>query len=161
MKKLMLIILLVITLSACSFIKPQNEISKQLSIDVSQATQVSNYDTHSGNGDGTTCIVLNFQNENVLKEIEANPDWKQFPLDETAQILAYGYEDKTSQIGPFVTNDKGENLIPEIENGYYFYMLTDNHAPTNENIFERKSFNFTLAIYDTDNNNLYYCKLDT
>ena len=159
MKKLMLIIFMVITLSACTSMNKQNEISKQLSIDVSQATQVSNYDTHSGNGDGTTCIVLNFQNENVLKEIEANPDWKQFPLDETAQILAYGYEDKTSQIGPFVTNDKGENLIPEIENGYY--ILVDRQSNQTDNILDRGSFNFTLGIYDTENNNLYFCKLDT
>lgn len=150
---------MVITLSACTSMNKQNEISKQLSIDVSQATQVSNYDTHSGNGDGTTCIVLNFQNENVLKEIEANPDWKQFPLDETAQILAYGYEDKTSQIGPFVTNDKGENLIPEIENGYY--ILVDRQSNQTDNILDRGSFNFTLGIYDTENNNLYFCKLDT
>lgn len=159
MKKLMLIIFMVITLSACTSMNKQNEISKQLSIDVSQATQVSNYDTHSGNGDGTTCIVLNFQNENVLKEIEANPDWKRFPLDETAQILAYGYEDKTSQIGPFVTNDKGENLIPEIENGYY--ILVDRQSNQTDNILDRGSFNFTLGIYDTENNNLYFCKLDT
>ena len=150
---------MVITLSACTSMNKQNEISKQLSIDVSQATQVSNYDTHSGNGDGTTCIVLNFQNENVLKEIEANPDWKRFPLDETAQILAYGYEDKTSQIGPFVTNDKGENLIPEIENGYY--ILVDRQSNQTDNILDRGSFNFTLGIYDTENNNLYFCKLDT
>lgn len=159
MKKLMLIILLVITLSACSFIKPQNEISKQLSIDVSQATQVSNYDTHSGNGDGTTCIVLNFQNENVLKEIEANPDWKPFPLDDTTKILVYGYEDETTSIGSFLKDEQGENLVPQIENGYY--ILVDRQSNQTDNILDRGSFNFTLGIYDTENNNLYFCKLDT
>lgn len=28
-------------------------------------------------------------------------------------------------------------------------------------LFERSSFNFTLAIYDTDTNTLYYFELDT
>ena len=108
MKKLILIILSVITLSACSSINKQSEISQQLGIDISKATEVSNYDTHSGNGDGTSCIVLNFENEDA--QIEKNPDWKQFPLDETAKTLAYGYEDETSSIGSFLQNDKGENL---------------------------------------------------
>ena len=159
MKKLILIILSVITLSACSSINKQSEISQQLGIDISKATEVSNYDTHSGNGDGTSCIVLNFENEDALKQIEENPDWKQFPLDETAKTLAYGYEDETSSIGSFLQNDKGENLIPEIENGYY--MLIDRQTDKTDNILERKSFNFTLGIYDKDSNNLYYCKLDT
>lgn len=159
MKKLILIILSVMILSACNATKSQNEISNTLGIHISNATEVSNYDTHSGNGDGTSCIVLNFENKDVLKQIEENQDWKPFPLDETAKTLAYGYEDEITSTGSFLKDDKGENLVPEIESGYY--TLIDRQPNKTGNILERKSFNFTLAIYDTDNNNLYFCKLDT
>lgn len=56
-------------------------------------------------------------------------------------------------------NDKGENLVPEIENGYY--ILIDRQSNQNDNILNRGSFNFTVGIYNTDDNNLYFCKLDT
>ena len=159
MKKLILVILIVITLSACSSINQQNEISKAFGIDVSKASEVSNYNTHSGNGDGTTCIVLNSKNQDILKQIEENSDWKQFPLDETTKTIVYGYEDETSSVGSFLKNDKGENLVPEIENGYY--ILIDRQSNQNDNILNRGSFNFTVGIYNTDDNNLYFCKLDT
>ena len=76
MKKLILVVLIVITLSACSSINQQNEISKAFGIDVSKASEVSNYNTHIGNGDATTCIVLNSKNQDILKQIEENSDWK-------------------------------------------------------------------------------------
>lgn len=163
MKKLLFILgisfIIVFSLTACNSAKSQNQISKELGIDVSSGKELSNYDTHSGNGDGTTCIVLSFENDDVLKQIEENSDWNKFPLDEITRTLVYGVDNQTSSIGPFLNNDKGENLVPQIENGYY--ILIDRQSNQADNILDRGSFNFTLGIYNTDNNNLYFCKLDT
>ena len=61
-----------------------------------------------------------------------------------------------------MTDEEQEPLLPEVENGYY--RLIDRQM---ENGFvtaamlERASLNFTLGIYDTDTDTLYYCEMDT
>jgi hypothetical protein len=54
--------------------------------------------------------------------------------------------------------------IPQIKNGYWFFSDRHNKSTSPEkdvDLFERRSFNFTLAIYDIDTNTLYYFELDT
>lgn len=72
-----------------------------MGIDVSSGKEVSNDDTHNGNEDGITYIVLSFEDDTVLEEIKKNSEWKAFPLDETVQILVYGVSDDRSSVGPF------------------------------------------------------------
>ena len=50
-------------------------------------------------------------------------------------------------------------MIPKIENGYYFFK--DRQADKDKEILDRYSFNFTVAVYDNDNNKMYFCELDT
>lgn len=64
-----IIVVLSITLTACKSESGQNIVSKALGIDVSSGNEVSTYDTHSGNGDGTSCIVLSFNDDIVFIEI--------------------------------------------------------------------------------------------
>lgn len=68
MKRLIgLITFLVVLLTACGSQKPQANISKELGIDVSKGTEVSNFDNHGGfHGDGMTYITLSFSDEKVL-----------------------------------------------------------------------------------------------
>ena len=50
--------------------------------------------------------------------------------------------------------------IPEIRAG--FYRLIDRHAQAGEtDLLGRASLNFTLALYDTDTDTLYYFEMDT
>ena len=51
-----------------------------------------------------------------------------------------------------------------VENGWYRFI--DRHAQSYDSadeseVLERGSFNFTLALYDADRNELYYLTLDT
>lgn len=153
----------VFSLISCSPVTSQEQISNALGIDVSSGKEVSHYDTHSGNGDGTTCIVLYFNDNGVLKQISENPAWKAFPLDQTVTTLVYGVSDETVSNGPYLTDNEGRAIVPEILNGYYF--LNDRQAKSSETmhteLLQRNSFNFTLALYDTDKNTLYFCQLDT
>ncbi len=54
--------------------------------------------------------------------------------------------------------------IPRIENGYWLFI--DRHGDSVDNyddveLFNRHSFNFTLALYDAYENMLYYIEFDT
>ena len=82
MKKYVLIcitlMVLILSITACGRKDTQDIVSEVLSLDASGGSEVSNYDTHSGNGDGTSCIVLSFKADGVLKEIQENTEWKAF-----------------------------------------------------------------------------------
>jgi len=158
-----LLFILAFLLTACGSKSTQDTISKALGFDVSRGKEVSNYDTHSGNGDGASCTAISFDDDTVLEKIKSNAEWKEFPLDETVQALVYGISDEASSMGPFLNDGNGNPLVPEIQNGYY--LLIDRQAQpgkaTGADILHRHSFNFTLGLYDVDTNTLYFCELDT
>lgn len=158
-----IVLVFVLSLTACGSQEPQEMVSEALGVDASTGSTMSSMDTHSGNGDGTSCVVLHFDGNEMIKQIEAYAAWQPFPLDETVQTLVYGVSDAESSIGPFLTDEDGKALVPEIENGYY--RLIDRQAEqdtaTGADILNRASFNFTMGLYDTDTNTLYCCELDT
>ena len=171
MKKLLTFILssfLILNgLTACTSKSSQDIVSKALGLDVSGGSEISYSDTHSGNGDGTSCIVLGFQDDAVLEQIKGKDTWSALPLDQTTQALVYGISEETDQvsyqIGPYLTDSEGNPLVPEVENGYYFLLdrqAEEGHA-TGTDILNRGSFNFTFGLYDTGTNTLYFCELDT
>lgn len=54
--------------------------------------------------------------------------------------------------------------IPKITNGYYYFY--DRHSSSTDkfddtNLNNRSSWNFTLVIFDKDNNVIYYYEKDT
>lgn len=154
------VIIIIFTLSACGSRSSQDIVSNELDINASAGIELSNEDTHGGfHGDGTTYIALSFDDDTVLDEIKENSNWNAFPLDKTVQALVYGISDETGSIGPFLTDGNGNVLVPEITNG--FYRLIDRHTDKGTDILSRTSFNFTVGLYDTDTNTLYFCKLDT
>lgn len=89
--------------------------------------------------------------------------WSEFPLDDTVQTLVYGVSDETSRTGPFLSDQEGNPLVPDIQNGYYLLMdrQGQKELAAGADILHRSSFNFTLGLYDTDTNTLYFCQLDT
>ena len=155
-------IILIMSITACGRKDTRYIVSEVLSLDASGGSEILNYDTHSGNGDGTSCIVLHFKEDAVLKEIQENK-WNAFPLDETVKTLVYGTEDGGGKYGPYLTDQDGNPLIPEIRNGYY--RLIDRQIKMGEasgaDILHRNSFNFDLGLYDADTNTLYFCRMDT
>ncbi len=146
------------SLTACGP-KTKDTVSDESGLDVSAGKEVSSYQAYSGNGDGSSCVALSFDDDKVLEEIKSDTEWKAFPLDETVQTLVYGVSDGTNSTGPYLNDDEGKQMVPEIQNGYY--RLIDRHTDKKTEILNRNSFNFTLGIYDTDTDTLYWCKLDT
>lgn len=151
--------LLLFPLSACGDVSRQSEMSQEIQLDLSGGTQVSDYDTHSGNGDGISCAAFDFSEHPLTPELEASPGWTSFPLSTTAKALAYGISDENSSTGPYLTDGDGVPLVPVIQNGYY--LLVDRQQDSQEPLLDRYSLNFTIALYDTDSDLLYVCRMDT
>lgn len=120
---------------------------------------VDEADSHGGfHGDGSYYLILDCS-ENREKAVENIKGWKQLPLSSNLQLIMYGDES-----GAYGYNLAEVAKIPEVTNGYYYFC--DRHSESTDssddtNLFARASFNFTLAIYDSDADRMYYFEFDT
>ena len=141
------------------------EVSRVLSINASGASVLASYDTHGGfHGDGTACTILRFPDSALDKTLSRSPLWHPLPLDQNLTVFAYGLSSETFSAGPYLTDESGAPLLPQIKNGYYYFKdrHTDSTAPqSTAALLARASINATLAVYDADTRTLYYCDLDT
>ena len=97
----------------------------------------------------------------MLEALEVIMDWKKLPLSENLNLIMYGGE-KDGVI--YAHNLSSEAHMPKIENGYYIFE--DRHSESSDSkddseLFERFSYNFSIAIYDTDTDRMYYFEFDT
>ena len=168
MNKMIMVAALVFFLSSCGRTDTMDKKAEPLGIDVSPAEIISEEDDHGGfHGDGTTFLCFDCSGTDIAGQIRNGGNWTPFPLDDTVKALVYGIEiregDSLIGIGPYLSDEENRPLIPEIENGYY--LLIDRQAEdgkaTGADILHRASLNFTLGIYDSDADILYYFELDT
>lgn len=148
-----------ILMTACqSSNNPSDKIGRALGLNLSDSTVISKVETHGFFGDGTTYNVVNCDDDSVLQQIQNSSDWNPLPMDETTTALVYGLFDDSYQIGPYLNDNSGNPLFPEVANGYYRLIDRQNNA---QDILDRPSFNFIVAVFDSDENILYYGKRDT
>ncbi|MEG2452447.1 MAG: hypothetical protein RSA77_06105, partial [Clostridium sp.] len=86
------------------------------------------------------------------------------PVTDNLLTVIYGKVSDHKSIGPFIANGDGDALFPIVENGYYYFL--DRHSESKDekdaaDLLSRNSFNFTIAIYDIDNQTLYFSEFDT
>jgi len=165
----LLSIICVISVSACSFRSSENtkeKIANVLALELSEASFATTIDSHGGfHGDGTSLMQFGFSNDSCEEQIQSNAIWKPLPLTENLAALVYGIRSETTAIGPYITfDDAGTPAFPVIENGYYFFL--DRHSDSADahddtNVLARPSYNLTIAMYDADTDILYYCEFDT
>lgn len=162
---IVLMLLMIFSLVGCGKKDIQSDISESLGIDVSKGTVNTDFDSHGGfHGDGMLFQQISFEDSKLSDEIKDNDGWKPMPLSQNMEALVYGIEEATSSIGPYLTDESGDTIIPEIQNGYYYFYdrHSESKAPySDDDILNRASFNFTLALYDSDNHVLYYVEFDT
>lgn len=133
----------------------QSIVSSELNIDCSMAELTKDMDSHGGfHGDGTTFYVFQFKLDNNIDSLPEENGWHELPLTDNL----------TQVVDTLISDSSGEPLFPQVENGYYYFR--DRHDESSdcwidEDIFARYSYNFTFAIYDLENNRLYYCEFDT
>ncbi len=142
-----------------------NGIGEVFGIDVSSAEVISDSDTHGGFlGDGERVLVLKFPDGGIVKEIAASPDWRPLPASDGVAAVIWGveYEKEDSHygVGPFTLAD-----IPNVENGWYCFSdrSPDGHTLSGDPYVDGFSppLNFTFAVYDADEDILYYVESDS
>lgn len=110
--------------------------------------------------DGSHYLILDCSG-NKQKALEIIKDWNKLPLSENLNIAMYGGEKDGIIYGYELAK---EAHIPKIENGYYIFE--DRHSESSDSkddseLFDRYSFNFSIAVYDCDTDKMYYFKFDT
>ena len=123
---------------------------------------VDEKDSHGGfHGDGAYYLILNCS-ENKQKASELIEDWKPLAMSEPLELIMYGGEKNGISYDGYNLSEQAK--MPEVENGYYcFYDRHPNAKdPHNDSdLLKRASFNFSLAVYDTDSDIMYYFEYDT
>ena len=141
------------------------KISKTIGVDVTSVEVATIIDSHGGMGDGCACITMTFDDNSCENAVSRNNLWHQLPLSDNLMRIVYGTVEDGHYIEPYITfNDDNTPCISYIEEGYYFFL--DRHSQSknqydDSHIFERNSYNLTVAIYDTQTDVLYYLELDT
>lgn len=148
---------LTVTMSSCS-----NEHNTQLSyVERELSLSLDDYyiddeiETHGGLlGDGETFYVIKADNDADIYEQISNR-WTQLPLSDELSEIIYGSSSMTFDV-----------TFPVIENGYYYFAdrsQESGNGPISYDIHPSRYdlYNFTLSIYDSDNNVLIYYELDT
>lgn len=160
--------LALLVMTGCSAEKENSissEISKAIGVDVSDGEVIRESDSHGGfHGDGSTVIEIQLTDTSISDKIKDNEDWNALPLTENLTALVYGVQTEGSSVGPMIHSGDGAPVIPEVENGYYYFI--DRHSQSTDpkddsGVLGRGSYNFTIAIYDADCQTLYYMELDT
>ena len=148
----------------CADISEIEYINKQIKINILEPTNISYEDSHGGfHGDGTTFAKLEFSSEDkerVIEEFKEN-NWFNTQLSDNINIFIYG----GMKNGVFYDfNIAKEFKIPKVENGYWYFVDRNSEngdSSSDSEIFNRNSFNITVALYDLDENILYYLEFDT
>ena len=158
LKKGVFLFLTVLLLTGCGKdSRASGEIADSLGI--RESTLLTQEDSHGGfHGDGDTVMV--FQ----TPDFQPGEGWKAFPLPEPLSIALWGGRAGQVHWGSLMTGETGEPLMPELEDGYYYFRdrhheSTDPEDPSR--LLDRSSFNFTLAVYDPASEKVYYFEKDT
>lgn len=143
----------------------RERMSQWVEVDVTGGEQTYFYDDHGGFlGDGMTFAVLRFPDEALLPAIEANLGWRELPLSENLAVALHGSAGKGHVL---IADDRGNPYFPYVENGYWYFFdrRNDDLAPgghyDDSRLFDRHSYNFYAAVYDTDTNTMYITAFDT
>jgi len=159
------VLILVIIMMGCRAENVLGEISKTIGVNATAGEIISESDSHGGfHGDGTTIIEVKYKDADLAEQIEAHEDWNMLPLTENLTALIYGVHTEESSVGPMVHDGNNTPIVPEVHNGYYYFF--DRHSQSrnpkdDSGVIGRGSYNFTMAIYDVDNQTLYYIEFDT
>ena len=121
-------------------------VRRQTGIDVLDGDLYFGFDDHGGfHGDGMTYFEIRMPKP-IDTVIAENGDWYCFPLQDMIVMSA-------CKMGMDKHRGDYEDLLPEIKNGWYYYLDRTDGAPVGMR-------NFTIAAYDSDSMVFYFCKWD-
>ena len=163
--------------AGCAAIVPRNEakaLGREIELDLGGAHVEYSYDSHGGFlGDGAYMARIDCRGTDVARQLETAAHWRELPLTPDLSLLAYGGERDGCTYGITTYGYDGRGLpdyenpfFPKIEHGMYYFRDRYSDMPESERYSDsqvkgRYSYNFTLAVYDSDTGMLYCYILDT
>ena len=167
-----LILCLTLGVVALQFFWGGNEKSSPLpqvlGVVLTDSTLSGHWDEHGWMGDGTEYWQVELSQEDAAaleKTVQTREGWHPLPVNEDGEALIYGREwqegTESFSAGPYLTGKDGKALLPQVEEGYWFFWNDQTHSPETAGVLGRGSYNFTAAVYDTSTRTLYCGELDT
>ena len=156
--------LLIVLLSACNSSQTAAQrVGDALSLDLPDPTGTTYTATHGGfHGDGETFVTLLFDEEGARSlQGQLAEGWKPLPMEGELRAAVYGGELDGVNYGDGVF---ARYSVSAPVNGWYWFVdrhseATDPHSA--DGLLGRHSMNYSVAVFDADQNALYYYELDT
>jgi len=117
---------------------------------------IDTYSPYYNNGEGIHKLYLSEkQSKNMLDDINKNKHWKELPI----------REDIKEEIKYYIAlyDDNLYSKIPEVKNGYWVFRDRTSSAEdvyAYEKFFAHRVSAFSIGLFDTDENILYYYTYD-
>lgn len=152
---LILVIISTIMLFAISSLgrTPEQKALDEIGADLVRSFSIAeSLDTHGGLlNDGETFIKYEgFDKSEILRAVSTK-GWHSLPMPDTLSCILYGGELHT----------RYTDRIPEVKSGYWYFNDRQNNEGDISVIFTRPSANFTVAVYDSAHNSLFYFRYDS
>lgn len=160
-----MLLIIIFSLTGCFSPSINKRISKSLGIKIPENIKIEYEDTHGGfHGDGVTLAKVQFKSkdaEKILSQIKNSDNWRDLPLSENIKLVLYGGKKGSVEY----VSDLAKRLeMPKIQSGYWIFIDrfgNENKFNDDKLLLDRCSANYTVAIYDIENNILYYCEFDS
>ena len=128
-------------------------LDEEFGIDSRDYTVLHKEEGHGGfHGDGLYHIALDCS-QNMDEMAAVVVDWRSLPLPENLYKVMFspGFD------------LAGQASIPDVQNGYYYFHNRHSEArfSWDTDIFGHASYNFSIGIFDSDTNILYFVAFDT
>lgn len=146
-------ILLVLLMLWSAIWRPGDYVARELELELPSAQTTDTYDDHGGfHGDGLLHTELTFSPEDGARVEEAvshHPSgrWNPFPMDD--KMESFLYRGGAAELAGWTVPERG-----------WWYLL-DRQEDREGSMFQRSSFNYTLAVYDSAAATLSYLEFDT
>lgn len=130
---------------------------KDLGVDIPSDSVIDYEDTHGGfHGDGELYVKVEFPKDFAMSQL--NQYWKRLPVPTGISLFIFGgdYNGVHYEYG-----DDRMKPAGKITNGIYFFEDRADYPSKSNSFLERPSHNFTFAIYDFEENTLYFYKYDS
>ncbi len=155
MKALPILLVLLMLWSAIWRPGPGDYVARELELELELPTAqtTDTYDDHGGfHGDGLLHTELTFSPEDGARVEEAvshHPSgrWNPFPMDD--KMESFLYRGGAAELAGWTVPERG-----------WWYLL-DRQEEREGGMFQRSSFNYTLAVYDSAAATLSYLEFDT
>lgn len=135
---------------------PKVQIAKALEGGAFKGELVSQYDDYAFS-DGKKVYCYTCKACSLTSELENLPSWQKFPLDYRVHAMLYGLKTNEEGLNPYLTDEAKKPLVPEITEGYWYL---EERKTKEKNSLPHFLPHFTLLIYDTESDLLYYIKAD-